>query len=172
MSDVEINQVQPNTVSYWEERTINIGDYESRKFGLSITKKTTYINKIDKKVSLKEVESVKVYPNQNIDEAVVEVIGKVQKKLDDEEFRIRSAVNGYLNGDHSNLFKVKDLLGVEMNDIDAEISKVEEEKPKKLRPQPKDEFDDVDFDLGTDDDFEEQVDTKKSRNKLTTKVVK
>lgn len=60
-----VEQVQPNTISYWEERTINIGQYESRKLGLSVTQKVTYINNLDKKVTIKESDSVRVYPNMS-----------------------------------------------------------------------------------------------------------
>ena len=133
--------IQPNTVSYWEERTINIGDYESRKFGLSITKKTVHINNVDKKSTIRANASSNYYESDNEQNIINKIKEVVKTNLDEQEFFIRSSVNDFV--DHANLHKTKDLLGVEMEVIDDEI----EAKPTKKKVS---EFDDVDFEIEDD----------------------
>ena len=62
--------LQPNTITYWEERSVNIGHYESRKFGISVTTKVVDLNNVDRKVVLSLGESAKIYPNQSVEETI------------------------------------------------------------------------------------------------------
>jgi len=122
MSDTEINPVQPNTIGYWEERTVNIGDYESIKFGLSITvKSVAKINNVDRKVTIREAKYVNLYPNEVQEEVVERVVKDVRKVLDDREFEVRQAVADFV--DHPNIHKVKTLLNVTFENEE----KIEEE---------------------------------------------
>lgn len=150
------NEIQPNTISYWEERTINIGDYESRKFGLSLTRKVTYINKIDKKLTISDSQTAKYYQNESEEKVIEQVMKAVKEKLDDQEFFIRSSVNEFV--DTPNLHKVKDLIGIVMEDTDASVH-----EPLQAEKETKKDygFDDVDFELEEEED-EEIVQPKKS----------
>jgi len=113
--------IQPNTITYWEERTVNIGEYESHKFGISVTVKT--INNLDKKVCLNESMTTKLYPIEDITETIKKLETIVRDRLNEREIFIRFEVDQFLNN-QSNLRKVANILGIEVKE-ESEVQEVE-----------------------------------------------
>ena len=75
---------QPDRVSYWEDAKINIGDFESRGFGMSVTSDV-----MGRRFgTISESASTKV-KDETINDALDRVIKKVKKKLKKRELKLR-----------------------------------------------------------------------------------
>lgn len=83
--------LERSKVSYWETRTINIGDYEKVECGLSISHSVIepsggYGNK---QISIKEAASIDAEDVQDINKVANHLIKVVKAKLDAVEKNIR-----------------------------------------------------------------------------------
>jgi len=77
-------------ISYWEERTINIGNYENVKCGLTYSTTIKDINMVDKTISISELDSISFEDeNSNYRESLKRVQNRVKKVLDAREADIR-----------------------------------------------------------------------------------
>lgn len=85
------NGIEPNSVTYWESRTINIGDYEQVSFGATSVIK--FINQTEKKVELKAKETIECYPRMNDAQAFDTVKNKITEILNQREKTIRLQSN-------------------------------------------------------------------------------
>jgi len=143
--------IEPDSVSYWEDRTINIGSFESRKFGLSVTQKIVSINLKEQKVTISDRETLKVYPNKTIDETIDKAISTVRTRLDADEKELRTTVQEFVDDllvlKGQKLFNIPPLEADLTNIEDDEFQTVTDDRPKKKRKVAK-TFD------GEDDDFE------------------
>lgn len=145
-------RVEPNSITYWEERTINIGDYESRKIGLSLSTKVIDINVIDKKLVISSSDSIKFYKKSDMDSAINEAVSTVKNVLDENEKKIRTEVQRFVAD--SLIEKGRHLFNIPLEE--DFISDVEEVKEKRRAKT----FDDEDF-----DDFEDDEKPLKKSNK-------
>ena len=73
-------------VSYSESVKINIGDYEDRQFGLSITS-----DAMGRRFGTISEKASKKIKDETLDEATERVIKKVRKRLKKREIQIRKA---------------------------------------------------------------------------------
>lgn len=83
--------LERSKISYWETRTINIGDYEKVECGLSISHSIIepsggYGNK---KLEIREGASIDAESVQDINKVSTYLIKVVQKKLDGVEKKVR-----------------------------------------------------------------------------------
>lgn len=143
--------MEPNTISYSEERTVNIGDYEARKMWLSVSTKVVDINLIDKKVVIANQETIKCYDNLSIADAIDRAVTTVRTRLDADEKKLRTQAQEFLSD--ILIEKGRKMFGIEVEETD--ITDFEEEKPKRKAKKFKGEDEDDDF--GDDaDEFEEE----------------
>lgn len=122
-----------NKVSYWEERTINIGNYESRKLGLSFSHTIYNINFLDQKVAFSEHASEELPMGGTVGamgEVADKLISEVNKKLDVREKQIRRVIDMFDGSDLTYSPRAKgEILGVFGSD--AKKAKIKEKKQAK-----------------------------------------
>ena len=149
--------LQPNTITYWEERSVNIGHYESRKFGISVTTKVVDLNNVDRKVVLSLGESAKIYPNQSVEETIDSLTKIVRDRLDRDELVVRKTVEEFLEEDL--IRKGRKIFNIESDE--NMITEVDD-KPRRAKKKQAPKYDD-------EDDFEmineDEVTTKKSKRR-------
>lgn len=167
--------IEPQSVTYWESRQVNIGDYESVSFGSTVVTKFIDINKTDKKAQIDKFEEVTTYPVMSRDAAIESCIGKVKAVLDarEKELRLNSHKNGGTNFD--TLKKAEDFSIItkeeKPKDIDLDDDFEIEEKvvENKTKSKKKEElFSDDDFDF----DMEEEEKPRKKKAKVEAKPSK
>ena len=81
--------IEPHSITYWESRQINIGDYENISFGATSIVKFVPINQQQKKVEISESEITHTYPLMNSSEAFDVARLRVRQVLDERERTIR-----------------------------------------------------------------------------------
>lgn len=86
-----MESLERQKVSYWETRRINIGNYEHRECGLSVSHSVIEPNSGygNKQIEIRETASVTSSDVSNVGKAVAFVTQVVQKKLDAREKVIR-----------------------------------------------------------------------------------
>lgn len=81
------------TVTYFEKRSINIGDYENVEFCLTLqgvqVKSSGFANK---KVEISAAENAPVMDEAAVDETITQVVRKVQTRLNGLEKKVRMQV--------------------------------------------------------------------------------
>lgn len=92
-----MDAIEQSKVSFWETRTINIGDYEKVENGLSISH--TIIKPVsghgNKKIEIREAASIDTSSLQDINLVTNSLINLVNKKLDAREKVIRKQTAGW-----------------------------------------------------------------------------
>jgi len=149
------NTTQPNTVTYWESRQINIGDYENISFGATYGLKIIEINRRDKKVEISSAQSAAVYQSITIEDAFSVAVEKVHGILNarEKEIRLMSQING---GTAFNTAQK----GIDFNIIKPEdLVKKEKINTGFIEEKPARKFKDEDF----DDLFDDEPVTKKQK---------
>jgi hypothetical protein len=108
---------EPNSITYWESRKINIGDYEGIDFGATAISKFIPINRTERKAEITDGESTNVYPEMTEEQAFEQAQSKVRKLLDAREKEIRLASNTNGNTSFDTLKKATDFKIVGDDDI-------------------------------------------------------
>lgn len=143
------NAIQPNSVTYWESRQINIGDYENISFGGTSITKVIGINREEKKVEISNAETTLCYPHMSQEQAMKDAQRRVREVLDAREKEIRMASNSNGNTPFDTLKKAVDFGVVTEKEIGITDVKVDEDfSPtkvnKKLAAELDEDFDDFD----------------------------
>lgn len=138
-------KVKPNSVTYWESRQINIGDYENIGFGGTAIVQFVPINRVDKGAQIQHSDTVQAYPNMTTEEAFEAAQSRVKALLDAREKTIRLQSNSNGNTSFDTLKKGQDF-GVIGNDEEVGITAVDEERPavksnRQIREEIDAEFD-------------------------------
>lgn len=93
----ESNNTNTNRVTYYETRTVNIGDYESVQFGLSISYSVTQPEIGDKTVRLSDSASKELNDKtlKEINKTAQHLQKIVQTRLDANEKIVRQQIAGW-----------------------------------------------------------------------------
>jgi hypothetical protein len=94
-----MTEKKSNTVSYWESRQINIGDYESITCGVSVSCDIDWINQMEARATIKSSAKVKVDSPKDTLKAVMKAQKIVKKALDKRELTIRTLAEDFLDGE-------------------------------------------------------------------------
>lgn len=123
-----------NKIVYWEERTVNVGQFESFKCGLNYSFTVDPINEIENAVKIKEMsyETLKSDDAEAFKEAIKLVQGRVRKVLNAREADIRMRAEQFVDS-HSPtgkalLFKLIDAVRYrkKAEQIDADKKDIED----------------------------------------------
>lgn len=148
--------VEPNSVTYWESRQVNIGDYENVSFGGTSIVKFIPINQQEKKVEISQSDLIEVYPQMSEEDALLAAQKRVRTILDGREKELRLQVNNYANISYDALKKAEDFGIITKADIgitdtgdvdpvaDIKIKTVVKNSNKKTDDEFDPDFDDFD----------------------------
>lgn len=93
-------------IVYWEERTINIGNYESMKCGITYSSPVKHINNLEKTITIAESEVATIKEDtQDFNETVKLMQSRVRKVLNAREASIRVMTQEYTTDDHPTVDK-------------------------------------------------------------------
>lgn len=80
------------TVTYFEKRSINIGDYENVEFCLTLQGVQVKSKGVNRSVELSAAENAPVMDEAAVDETITQVVRKVQSRLNGLEKKVRMQV--------------------------------------------------------------------------------
>jgi len=130
-------------ISYWESRTINIGHYEKREFGLSFSLLETKINEKEKTVTVSHSESIKANL-KNCTETASLIMNRVNSVLNKKEALLRECV-ALLEGDdqldHRDKLRALDIVVSDeiLERVDKIKKRIRSERKKAARDFEEDE---------------------------------
>lgn len=79
-------------LKYWENRDINIGDYEKINIGFSFVEGTN-----EDSISIFESQERSITPNQSVTEISKEMVNLVKQTLDEREIQIRTRTADFVD---------------------------------------------------------------------------